>query len=82
MVATLTLTTALAACASPAPRAADPVMAAPLRVSNKGLPFTMDQGAPAKRVAMDTCAAQGRALRPSIYDRFDNGEWVFVEGCA
>ena len=82
MAAALTLTTALAACASPAPRAAGRVMAGPLRVTDNGTPFTMDQGARAKRVAMDTCAAQGRVLRPSIYDRFDNGEWVFVEGCA
>ena len=82
MAATLTLTTALAACASPAPQATGPVMAAPLRVTNNGVPFSMDQGARAKRVAMDTCAAAGRSLRPSIYDRFDNGEWVFVEGCA
>ncbi|OYU16832.1 MAG: hypothetical protein CFE34_18885 [Rhodobacteraceae bacterium PARR1] len=82
MAATLTLTTALAACASPVPQATGPVMAAPLRVTNNGVPFSMDQGARAKRVAMDTCAAAGRVLRPSIYDRFDGGEWVFVEGCA
>ena len=82
MAATLTLTTALAACASPAPQATGPVMAAPLRVTNNGLPFAMDQGARAKRVAMDTCAASGQVLRPSIYDRFDNGAWIFVEGCA
>ena len=82
MAATLTLTTALAACVSPAPQATGPVMVAPLRVTDNGLPFAMDQGARAKRVAMDTCAAEGRALRPSIYDRFDGGAWVFVEGCA
>lgn len=82
MAATLTLTTALAACASPAPRATGPVMVGPLRVTDNGMPFTMDQGARAKRMAMDSCAAQGRSLRPSIYDRFDGGAWVFVEGCA
>ena len=62
MAATLTLTTALAACASPAPQATGPVMAAPLRVTNNVAPFSMDQGARAKRVAMDTCAAAGRGL--------------------
>jgi hypothetical protein len=83
MAAALTLTTALAACASPAPRATGAVMvAAPLRVTDNGLPFAMDEGARAKRVAMDTCAATGRVLRPSIYDRFDKGAWIFVEGCA
>jgi hypothetical protein len=82
MAATLTLTTALAACASPSPRATGPVVVGPLRVTDNGLPFAMDQGAQAKRVAMDSCAAAGQVLRPSIYDRFDNGAWVFVEGCA
>lgn len=82
MAAALTLTTALGACVSPAPQAPGPVMAAPLRVTNNGAPFAQYEGALAKRVAIDTCAAQGRVLRPSIYDRFDSGEWVFVEGCA
>jgi hypothetical protein len=78
--ATLGTLISLSACVAATPVVQEP--SAPLRVTNNGVPFAMDQGARAKRVAMDTCAAEGRALRPSIYDRFDKGAWVFVEGCA
>lgn len=76
----LTVPLAVSACTATLPEVTP--IAAPLRVTNNGVPFSYDQGAQAKRVAMDTCAAEGRVLTPSIYDRFDGGEWVFVEGCA
>ena len=82
MAAALTLCIAASGCGQPAPLATGPVMAAPLRVTNNGAPFANHEGAAAKRVASATCAAQGRSLRTSIYDRFDAGAWVFVEGCA
>jgi hypothetical protein len=81
MAAALSLTLGLAACAAPQ-GAGTGVSAAPVRVTNGGLPFANHEGAAAKRVAMETCAAQGGALRTSIYDRFEAGTWVFVEGCA
>lgn len=67
------------ACAQTAPNAAAP---AALRVTNNGQPFAMWDGAPARRVAEADCAARGQSLRTSIYDRFEAGAWVFVEGCA
>jgi hypothetical protein len=54
----------------------------PLRVTNGDQPFAFDQGALARKQGEALCGAQGRALRTSIYDRFDAGAWVFVEGCA
>ncbi len=38
------------------------------------------QGAEAKRLADAQCGARG--VRPSAYDRYEAGTWVFVEGCA
>lgn len=54
--------------------------AAPMDVRVSG--FGMDQGLAARQQADVRCAAEGRTLRPSIYDRFEAGTWVFVEGCA
>ncbi len=84
MAAALSLTLVLGACVQPAPKAAGQGSAAPqpLRVTNNGQPFRMDEGAAARRVAAATCAAEGRRLRSSIYDRFEAGEWVYVGGCA
>ncbi|MDO9637384.1 MAG: hypothetical protein Q7J44_02460 [Pseudotabrizicola sp.] len=84
MRAALSLTLALGACVQPAPQGAGQGTAVrePLRVTNNGQPFRLYEGAAARRVADATCAAQGRRLRPSIYDRFDAGAWVYVEGCA
>jgi hypothetical protein len=82
MAAAMTLCIAATGCGQPAPQASGPVMAAPMRVTNGGAPFAFFEGAAAKRVAMATCAAEGRSLRTSIYDRFEAGTWVFVEGCA
>ena len=85
MAAALTLCLAASGCVQTAPDARGTVSAAPvapLRVTNNGAPFAMHEGAAARRVAEATCAADGRRLRPSIYDRFDGGAWVYVEGCA
>ena len=82
MAAAFTLTLALGACVQPAPQGAGQGTAAPLRVTNNGQPFGMHEGAAARRVADATCAAQGRRLRPGIYDRFEAGAWVYVGGCA
>ena len=64
-----------------APSAA-PAPTGPLRVTNNGAPFSFDQGGPARRVAEADCAAQGRKLAVSIYDRFEGGAWVYPGGCA
>jgi hypothetical protein len=88
MCAALSLTLALGACVQPAPSASGQAgavpfrPATPLRVTNNGAPFGMYEGAAARRVAEAACAAEGRRLRPSIYDRFDAGAWVYLEGCA
>jgi hypothetical protein len=77
-MAALSLTLAVA-CVPVAPRAAAP---AALRVTNGGQPFAFDQGFPARKVGEAECASRGERLRTSIYDRFEGGAWVFVEGCA
>ncbi len=71
----------LAACAaSPAaPPAAD---RRPLAVMNGDAAFANFEGAAARRLAEAACAARGQRLQSSIYDRYDAGAWVFVEGCA
>ncbi|MDO8884107.1 hypothetical protein, partial [Pseudotabrizicola sp.] len=84
--AALSLTLALGACVQPAPQGAGQGAAAPsvapLRVTNNGQPFRQYDGAAARRVADATCAAQGRRLRPGVYDRFEAGTWVYVGGCV
>ena len=88
MPAALSLTLALGACVTPVPQGTGQGMGAagastgPLRVTNSGAPFQMHEGAAARRMAEQVCAGQGRRLRPSIYDRFEAGAWVYVEGCA
>ncbi len=82
MAAAMTLCIAATGCGQPAPLASGPVMAAPLRVTKGGAPFANHEGAAAKRVAMAACVADWRRLRTSIYDRYEAGAWVFVEGCA
>lgn len=82
MAAALTLCLAASGCVQTAPSARGPVVAAPLRVTNAGQPFGMADGAAARRVAEADCAGQGKRLRPSIYDRFEAGAWVYPEGCV
>ena len=87
-MAACTLTLALGACGQPAPQGTGQAVvaasgsSAPLRVSNSGQPFRMDQGVAARRVADATCAAMGKRLRPGLYDRFEAGAWVYPGGCA
>jgi hypothetical protein len=45
-----------------------------------GTPYAFHEGAAARREADARCGARG--VRSSIYDRYENGAWVFVEGCA
>lgn len=77
-MAALSVTLATA-CVPVAPQATAP---ATVRVTNGGQPFAMWDGAPARKVAEADCASRGQRLRTSIYDRFEGGAWVFVEGCA
>ncbi len=81
--ALIALTAPLAACVAAAPQApaAARSEAAPLRVVRAdGSPFAFHEGAAARRQADAQCGAGG--VRSSIYDRYDAGAWVFVEGCA
>ena len=78
MAAALSLTLGVA-CVPVVPKATAP---AALRVTNGGQPFGMWDGAPARKVAEVECAGRGQSLRPSVYDRFEAGAWVFVEGCV
>ena len=83
MAAALSLCMAASACQPvAAPLAQRPAVAAPLRVTNGGQPFAMDQGVEARRVAEVACATKGARLRTSIYDRFEAGAWVYPEGCV
>ncbi len=82
MAASLTLCMAASGCMQTAPSGGVAVSAASLRVTNNGAPFANFQGAAARQVAEAECAALGRSLRPSIYDRYEAGAWVYVEGCA
>jgi hypothetical protein len=85
MAAALTLCVAASGCVQTAPDGRGAVAAAPvapLRVTNNGTPFAMYDGAAARRTAEGICTGQGKRLRPSIYDRFESGAWVYVEGCA
>ncbi len=71
----------LAACtASPStpPRAER----SPLRVTNADAAFANDEGAAARKSAEAICAARGQRLQTSIYDRYETGAWVFLEGCT
>ena len=79
----------LAACvaAQPAPVAPRADVGASLVQSGKavrvtrtaGTAYAMWDGAAARRDADALC---GGKVRSSIYDRFEGGAWVFVEGCA
>jgi hypothetical protein len=53
-----------------------------LRVTGKGQPYQMWDGAAARRAADAECGPGG--VRSSIYDRYDRatGAWVYPGGCA
>lgn len=88
-VGRLSLALPLAACvaASPAQVAPRADLGASLAQSGKavrvtrttGTAYTMFDGAPARKDADALC---GGKVRSSIYDRYEAGTWVFVEGCA
>lgn len=82
MAAALTLCLAASGCVQTAPSGGVLVAAGPLRVTNNGAPFANYEGAAARQVAEAECAARGATLRPSIYDRYDAGAWVYPGGCA
>ena len=48
--------------------------------SATGMPYTFADGAQARKQADASCGTGG--VRTSIYDRYDNGAWVYPEGCA
>ena len=81
MAAALTLCLAASGCVRTAPEGAA-VAAASLTVTREGMPYANWEGAAARKQADAECAALGRTLRPSIYDRYQAGAWVYVEGCA
>ena len=56
--------------------------AEPLRVSGPARPFAQDEGMLARTTGEAMCRARGQQLQTSIYDRYEAGAWVFVEGCA
>ena len=71
----------LAAC-SPSPVAPPVTQGEPLRVTNGDAAFANDEGAAARKLAEASCVSRGQRLQSSIYDRYEAGAWVFVEGCA
>lgn len=81
MAAALTLCLAATGCVRTAPDGAA-VAAAPLTVVRQGAPYENWEGAAARKQAEADCAARGLSLRPSIYDRYQSGAWIFPEGCA
>jgi hypothetical protein len=68
----------LAGCSSPA--AVMPTGNGALRVTDAAAPLGFYEGARAKALADAQCGPRG--VRSSIYDRYEDGAWVFVEGCA
>ncbi len=81
MAAALTLCLAASGCVRTAPQGAA-VAAAPMVVVRQGAPYENWEGAAARKQAEAECAAGGRLLRPSIYDRYHAGAWVYPGGCA
>jgi hypothetical protein len=71
----------LAACTA-SPGAPPLSRAEPLRITNGTVPFANFEGATARKLADATCVARGQRLQSSIYDRYEAGAWVFVEGCT
>ena len=90
----LTLAAPLSACVAAAPAPAPQALvaradvAAVLQADGAGVrvirtaapAYAMWDGALARKDADALCG--GRGVRSSIYDRYEGGAWVFVEGCA
>mgnify|MGYP001484286937 FL=1 len=83
----LPLAACVAASPAPAPVAPRADVGASLAQSGRAVrvtrtvapPYAMWDGAGARRDADALC---GGKVRSSIYDRYEAGTWVFVEGCA
>jgi hypothetical protein len=69
----------LAGCAGPGPAPDRPGLGV-LRVSDPAAPLAYFEGARARRLADEICGPRG--VRSSIDDRFEDGSWIFVRGCA
>lgn len=70
----------LAACVASAPVDAPALAKQPVKViRGDGTMFAFDEGALARRQADVICDGK---VNTSIYDRYEDGVWVFVEGCA
>ena len=84
-LAPLSLTLALAACVQTAPQGSGGQGVGAKRggvsVPVDGTTLAQDQGAAARKQAEALCAAQGLRLKPSIYDRYQAGQWHYREGC-
>lgn len=82
MAAALTLCIAASGCVQTAPSGGGAVAAGPLTVVRQAAPYENWEGAAARRQAEAECADRGATLRPSIYDRYQAGAWVYPGGCA
>jgi hypothetical protein len=70
----------MSGCASPAIGPSATAGAEPLRVNDAASPLAYYEGARAQRIADAQCGPRG--VRSTINDRYENGTWVFVGGCA
>lgn len=55
---------------------------ATLTVTRDAKPFGNDEGAKAKRAAMQFCATRNARVSAAAYGHYVGGAWVFKGGCA
>jgi hypothetical protein len=53
-----------------------------LTVTRDAKPFGNDEGAEAKRAAMQFCATRNARVSAAAYGHYVGGAWVFKGGCA
>ena len=53
-----------------------------LALTRDASPFGYDEGAEAKRAAVQFCASRKARLNPGSYGHFVGGAWLFRGGCA
>ena len=53
-----------------------------LALTRDASPFGYDEGAEAKRAAVQFCTNRGARLNPGSYGHFVSGAWLFKGGCA
>ena len=70
----------LSGCAAPAAVPPSGGSGPAVRVTDAAAPLAYYEGARARQLADAQCGPRG--VRSSINDRYENGVWVFVEGCA